>query len=776
MPTDDAQSYVSKILRDALEKPSSQRSIGEWMDFICDTAANRWMMMKLSIEVAGSPARPFCFFPLSQWHESCRDISLIKEGNTVFVSDDLRRDRRLFSHTCVIQKPKLRAYMHIPVFMNVQISDSDAGNAIRRISISAKKSDVPGESLVIGGIHFGSDTPMSYESGKSQLAVSLKTLAKMLCARLLRLLIAQLPGQDSENPRGDLQFSVNGESAHHAISSTPKGMGNGFFDPILESTGSRSQNARTDVKIVSESTKALTSSMSKRSTSQELRGSFGQGYESSKLSADGRRTSRQTRRSSADNFGRVSLVGENLDPMLDVGLHVLMRVSSHLILIYENPLWRRLVSQPTEYGSVLSEFSRLYPGKDQRFQPSDLNQIDRTSECREADSTTPPSSGNSVSTSVSTDAEMEIVESLIPMTAAITEQNTEISPRSTPSHITSADRISMISTKMYCFSNIDRNMSSYLAALDRRRVETGSGDSSDTGETIIVLETCVKPELSGNQEQIPDLVLGNQIGKGSFGTVYIGWWKGQKVAIKVVEFANEMTMSIEQASAQLHHDNVLETFLTRYMEASRELWIIMEFCEKGPLKSSLDKLCRDEIASSRSGSRSLRHETLSNYAIQLASGMAYLHSLNIIHGDLTANNILLKGNITQFKICDFGLSRKTNVSTVNTMTHGTPTHMPPELIQDGLLTKATDVYSFAIVMIELITGNRAFESMTMAQIITDVMSGGSIPRLMHSIEKVEMPHRVAWMRLLECCLTEKYRARPTFDEIIQRLSEDFITG
>jgi serine/threonine protein kinase len=88
---------------------------------------------------------------------------------------------------------------------------------------------------------------------------------------------------------------------------------------------------------------------------------------------------------------------------------------------------------------------------------------------------------------------------------------------------------------------------------------------------------------------------------------------------------------------------------------------------------------------------------------EVASGMGYLHSRNVVHGDLKGNNILLCKSTTgpygvSAKVSDFGLSRalETGASFWQTQTVGTVTHAAPEQLKTGKLTPAGDVYAFGI--------------------------------------------------------------------------------
>lgn len=98
---------------------------------------------------------------------------------------------------------------------------------------------------------------------------------------------------------------------------------------------------------------------------------------------------------------------------------------------------------------------------------------------------------------------------------------------------------------------------------------------------------------------------------------------------------------------------------------------------------------------------------------EVFAGMDYLHAAGIIHGDLKTANVMLKSTTSDSrgftcKLGDFGLSHilSSNMfSHVVTQTHGTMAYMPPELLKSGILSRATDVFSFAMVMWELFCGD-----------------------------------------------------------------------
>lgn len=107
--------------------------------------------------------------------------------------------------------------------------------------------------------------------------------------------------------------------------------------------------------------------------------------------------------------------------------------------------------------------------------------------------------------------------------------------------------------------------------------------------------------------------------------------------------------------------------------------------------------------------------------LEVANALDFLHNMDILHADLNGNNVLLvscnrgERRFTA-KVSDFGLSRMVN-GVVQTGTTGTPTHMPPELLADGDLSKGTDVYAFGVIMWEVYHGKRAWAGMHPMQVL-----------------------------------------------------------
>ncbi|XP_009603644.1 RAF-like serine/threonine-protein kinase PRAF [Nicotiana tomentosiformis] len=259
-----------------------------------------------------------------------------------------------------------------------------------------------------------------------------------------------------------------------------------------------------------------------------------------------------------------------------------------------------------------------------------------------------------------------------------------------------------------------------------------------------------------------------ELGSGTFGTVYHGKWRGTDVAIKRIKKSCFTGRSSEQERltlefwreaeilSKLHHPNVVAFYGVVQDGPGGTLATVTEFMVNGSLRHVL--LCKD---------RHLDRRKKLIIAMDAAFGMEYLHSKNIVHFDLKCDNLLVNLKDPSRPICkvgDFGLSKIKRNTLVTGGVRGTLPWMAPELLNgsSNKVSEKVDVFSFGIVLWEILTGEEPYANMHYGAIIGGIVNNTLRP-LVPSFCDTE------WRILMEQCWAPDPAVRPSFTEIARRL-------
>lgn len=191
--------------------------------------------------------------------------------------------------------------------------------------------------------------------------------------------------------------------------------------------------------------------------------------------------------------------------------------------------------------------------------------------------------------------------------------------------------------------------------------------------------------------------------------------------------------------------------------------LIMELAEKGSLSEVLKQIQAENIP--KDYTDTIRQIIL----IGVARGMKYLHDRNIIHRDLKPENVLLDSEYHPL-ITDFGMSKffQSGDSNCQSISAGTPIYMAPEVISDTKYGRKADVYSFGILMYEVITDSKPYPDLAsgilnLYKFQTSVVTGNYRP-------KFEKPIKEEFKNLIEQCWSANPDDRPTFSELFSMYS------
>ncbi|WIA08465.1 hypothetical protein OEZ85_007902 [Tetradesmus obliquus] len=294
-----------------------------------------------------------------------------------------------------------------------------------------------------------------------------------------------------------------------------------------------------------------------------------------------------------------------------------------------------------------------------------------------------------------------------------------------------------------------------------------------------------------------ELVLKEVIGSGTEGKVYRGTWTNIDIAAKeylavedceVPAGQNPSKLAMQSALNALRKEVALLTSLkhpnlVRFCGVCLDPpLVVMEYYRHGSLFSMLDQARRQRsnlTANTQHSRQATKHMDYFDWDRRLAmlhdvaAGMMYLHKHQYVHGDLRSANLFL-GQDGLVKIGDFGFSKRLSLNKASMqgkhITH--PRWVAPELMTQNRLSTAADVYSYGIIMYEMLTWQMPFHYLSKEQVVLRVMSGGrpEIPN------ESELPPGTSsstclasYMTLMEECWDQDPDKRPGFGRIAARL-------
>ncbi|KAL3657559.1 hypothetical protein V7S43_017526 [Phytophthora oleae] len=250
-----------------------------------------------------------------------------------------------------------------------------------------------------------------------------------------------------------------------------------------------------------------------------------------------------------------------------------------------------------------------------------------------------------------------------------------------------------------------------------------------------------------------EITLGRMIGEGAFGKVHEGKWRGKSVAVKLLicqdlrsDILNEFQSEVEIMSV-LRHPNICR-LLGACMEPPHRA-LVVELLQRGSLWGVL-----------RMNRKSIDQEMRSRFIYDTAKGMSYLHHFErpILHRDLKSPNLLVDKNFN-IKLSDFGLARvKAHVQTM-TGNCGTVQWMAPEVLGNQKYTEKADVFSFGIVIWEIVTGECPYDGMSQIQAALGVLNRNLRPNIPRDCPPF-------FSRLMKACWNRQPELRPSFPHIV----------
>ena len=264
-----------------------------------------------------------------------------------------------------------------------------------------------------------------------------------------------------------------------------------------------------------------------------------------------------------------------------------------------------------------------------------------------------------------------------------------------------------------------------------------------------------------------------EIGRGAYGTVHKGVYEGKPVAVKkihrlLLDYALDDPEAFQRISSEFEREcDLLKTLncpnvvqFVGVFEIGGERMLVMELLHE-TLASALKR---------KKGKGGLTEREAGQISYDIASGLNFLHTHNppVVHRDLNAKNVLLTEDSTA-KISDLGVSkfRPSDLGFLSTKAPGCLPYMPPEALgKDPKYTEKLDMFSFGVLMLQMVTGEDPNPSLQGIGVVPEV------ERRRDHIELVPSDH-VLRKRMMQC-LEDDPSKRPTAQTILSLCSDFYI--
>eukprot|EP01127_Copromyxa_protea_P000423 TRINITY_DN10350_c0_g1_i1.p1 TRINITY_DN10350_c0_g1~~TRINITY_DN10350_c0_g1_i1.p1 ORF type:complete len:403 (-),score=83.51 TRINITY_DN10350_c0_g1_i1:29-1237(-) len=275
-----------------------------------------------------------------------------------------------------------------------------------------------------------------------------------------------------------------------------------------------------------------------------------------------------------------------------------------------------------------------------------------------------------------------------------------------------------------------------------------------------LLDVAMKNQLPlHNDIKKAELKIGEVIGKGKAGSVHQGTYQGKSVAIKC--FNNSDKIDDKEFQKELSIMSVIRSeryVLVCYGGSAKKgnKFIVTELME-----TSVYDLLHEKTVE-------INDQMAFIMAIQIAKCVAYLHDCDIIHRDLKSLNLLVS-KFFEIKICDFGLSRVIDKNAPMTSSVGTVAWVAPEIINQTKkqYTEKADIYSYGVILWELITREMPFADLEAFAIPIQVTKGKRPSPVPKAFNK-------EYRKLMKKCWGPKFSARPDANSIVTQLESAYV--
>ncbi|XP_032809576.1 tyrosine-protein kinase CSK [Petromyzon marinus] len=251
---------------------------------------------------------------------------------------------------------------------------------------------------------------------------------------------------------------------------------------------------------------------------------------------------------------------------------------------------------------------------------------------------------------------------------------------------------------------------------------------------------------------VHELNLGSSVGKGEFGDVLEGCYRGNRVAVKIIKSDATAQAFLAEAAVmtEIRHKNLVQLL---GVVMGDYLYIVTEFMGKGSLVDYLRSRGRSVIT----------QRDLIQFSLDVCEGMEYLESRRFVHRDLAARNVLVSDDSIA-KVSDFGLAKEQATATVDS------SKLPvkwtaPEALRHNAFTSQSDVWSYGVLLWEVYSFGRVpYPRVPLKDVVSHVEKG-------YRMDAPEQCPPVVYQLMRDCWSLDPQK-RPKFQDLRRRIEAE----
>lgn len=287
------------------------------------------------------------------------------------------------------------------------------------------------------------------------------------------------------------------------------------------------------------------------------------------------------------------------------------------------------------------------------------------------------------------------------------------------------------------------------------------------GKAPVTLPVATPVPAKSNQRHFSfeEITVGEQLGRGGFGTVCECFVANQRYALKRFHIQNrnkeaaQESFQSEKSALRLQHRHVVQMYSTYTRDDTH--YILMEFVSTTSLQSVVDN-----EAEMLSYSRRVR------FARHIASGLEHVHGQGIVHLDIKPANILLDTSTDECKIADFGCCKPVQTdsqqaTSAKSTLNGTYSYRAPELLRGGAASVQADIYSLGICLWQMATRKRPYGEENHQVVIYKVVARNLRPPIPEALQREESHYANMMVR----CWDQDRKLRPDASEVFKFFSK-----